>query len=282
MTAPEFAIWLRDSRRRPLVMGVLNVTPDSFSDGGQFASVEAAAEQARRMAADGADIIDIGGESTRPGAPRVSAERQIDRIIPVFRAIKGSLPCVLSVDTTLAEVAEAAMDHGAGMVNDISAGQESPLMLDRVARHGAAVVLMHMLGQPATMQQDPRYSDVVAEVTAFLADRLAAAIAAGVPRESVLLDPGIGFGKTADHNLVLLQKLGRFVDLNQPVVVGTSRKAFIGRITGESEPAQRDFGTAATVAWSVTNGASVVRVHDVGPMNKVVRVIRAIQAGRLA
>lgn len=281
MTPHEFEHWLMQENRRPLVMGVLNVTPDSFSDGGRFADLEAALAQAQAMCAAGADWIDIGGESTRPGARRVEAAEQLRRILPVFQAIKGRLPVVLSVDTTLAAVAEAALEAGASVINDISAAQEDAEMLKLAARRKAALILMHMQGQPATMQANPHYDDVVGQVQAFLARRLAAALEAGVEMQRVLLDPGIGFGKSADHNLLLLRELGQLTRLGRPLVLGTSRKAFIGRLTGEEEPAQRLFGTAATVAWSVANGAAVVRVHDVKPMAQVVKVIAAIQAGKV-
>ena len=260
-------------------MGVLNVTPDSFSDGGRFAAVEAAVAQAQRLADAGADLIDIGGESTRPGANRIEAAEQIRRIVPVLKAAAAGLPVVWSVDTRSAEVAAAAIDAGAGIVNDISAACDDPKMLPLVANRGLPVILMHMQGQPATMQVAPHYGNVVQEVNAFLAERLKAAASAGVPKDRVLLDPGIGFGKAVEHNLTLLRDMKRLTELGRPLVIGTSRKGFIGVIAGESEPAQRLFGTAATVAWSIANGAAIVRVHDVEPMIKVVRVIRAIVKG---
>ena len=282
MEPEHFRRWLaRDSaEREPLVMGVLNVTPDSFSDGGlSDAGVEAALAAAERMAADGADLIDVGGESTRPGSLPVDPAEQVRRVVPVIRAFRGRWPLVISIDTTRADVAAAALDAGADLVNDISAGRDDPAMLPLVAARGVPVILMHMQGTPATMQLSPTYSDVTAEVVAFLADRLAAAVAAGVAAGQVLLDPGIGFGKTAGHNLDLLRRLPSLARLGRPLVVGTSRKGFVGRITGEADPRQRVFGTAATVAWSVANGADIVRVHDVGPMKRVVRMTRAIVRG---
>jgi len=280
MTPAQFTEWLSSPSRRPLVMGVLNVTPDSFSDGGLFQAVDAAVAHAEMMAAEGADIIDIGGESTRPGACRVPASEQIRRIEPVFRALAGRLPVVLSVDTTRAEVAAVALDHGAHIVNDISAGRDDARMLPLVAARGCAVILMHMKGQPADMQIQPHYDDVVGEVKAFLLERAAAARGAGVLPERILIDPGIGFGKRLEDNLLLLRELRQLAGTGHPVVVGTSRKSFIGHITGETEPAERVFGTAASVAWTVAAGAAIVRVHDVGPMAKVVRVVHAIQLGR--
>jgi dihydropteroate synthase len=279
MNASDLASWLKSPQRRPLVMGVLNVTPDSFSDGGRFFGVEAAVEQARKMVEAGADLIDIGGESTKPGAAPVAAQEQIGRIIPVLKGVAGRLPVLFSVDTTKAAVARAALEHGAQIINDISAGRDDPEMLPLAASAGVPVVLMHMQGQPATMQVRPHYDDVVSEVSQFLRDRAAAAEAAGVAAGRILLDPGIGFGKTAEHNLTLLRDLGQFPQLGKPLVLGVSRKAFIGRITGESEPSQRVFGTAASVAWCVANGAAIVRVHDVEPMVKVVRTIQAIRNG---
>jgi len=267
-------------------MGVLNVTPDSFSDGGRFATPDRAIDHAREMAAAGADLIDVGGESTRPGSQPVPADEQIRRVAPVISELSAlagrrQFEAVLSIDTTRAAVAEAALDAGAHVVNDISGGRDDPTMLPLVARRRVPVVLMHMRGTPATMQIDPRYDDVVADVARFLRERLDAAVAAGVPEADILLDPGIGFGKTAAHNFELLRRLPEIAvaAVGRPLVVGVSRKGFIGRVSGEPDPANRVFGTAAAVAWSVAHGASVVRVHDVPAMAQVVRVIGAIQTG---
>jgi dihydropteroate synthase len=256
-------------------MGVLNVTPDSFSDGGQFATVDAAVAQAEAMVAAGADLIDVGGESTRPGSLPIAADEQIKRVVPVITHI-AHLPVTISIDTTRAAVAEAAMDAGAAVVNDISAGRADSELLPLVARRSAAVVLMHMQGTPLTMQDAPHYRDVVAETTRFLRERVAAAQAVGVELSRILLDPGIGFGKTMEHNLELLRRQREFLALGRPLVIGTSRKGFVGKITGEAEPSRRLFGTAASVALAVANGAAIVRVHDVGPMVQVVRMTRAI------
>jgi dihydropteroate synthase len=302
MTAADFRRWLATpavaiagpagprapasslNRRRTLLMGVLNVTPDSFSDGGRFATAERAIEHAREMALAGADLIDVGGESTRPGSQPVPSEEQIRRVVPVISELtgqggQGQFEAVISIDTTRAAVAEAALDAGAHVVNDISGGRDDPGMLPLVARRRVPVVLMHMRGTPATMQVDPRYDDVVGEVARFLRERLDAAVAAGVAEADVLLDPGIGFGKTAAHNFELLRRLPEIAAAaaGRPLVLGVSRKGFIGRISGEPDPANRLFGTAAAVAWSVAHGASVVRVHDVAAMAQVVRVIEAIQ-----
>ena len=275
MSPTEFSQWLSDPNRTALVMGVLNVTPDSFSDGGRFATVDAAVAQAEAMAAAGADMIDVGGESTRPGSLPVAPEEQVARVVPVIRRI-ANLPVTISIDTTRAAVADAALDAGAAVVNDISGGRDDAALLPLVARRGVSVILMHMQGTPLTMQDAPVYSDVVAETIAFLRERVAAAQAAGVELTKILLDPGIGFGKTQAHNLELLRRQREFLALGRPVVIGTSRKGFIGRITGEAEPARRLFGTAASVALAVANGAAIVRVHDVGPMVQVVRMTRAI------
>lgn len=278
MTSQDFKIWLLSTGRQPLVMGVLNVTPDSFSDGGRFADPGQAVNHARQMVADGADLIDIGGESTRPGAPRISADEQISRIVPVIRELRD-LPALLSVDTTRAEVIAAAIDAGAHLVNDISGGMDDPGMLPLVARLQVPIILMHMRGQPATMQQMTEYRDVVAEVRQHLADRRDAALAAGIQPHQILLDPGIGFAKGLKHNLTVLRHLKEMTDLGHPLVLGTSRKSFVGKITREDEPSHRLFGTAATVSWCVANGAGILRVHDVGPMSKVVRMTQAIQKG---
>lgn len=278
MTWQDFKLWLLSADRAPLVMGVLNVTPDSFSDGGRFADPTHAVDHARQMVSDGADLIDIGGESTRPGAPRISADEQIRRIIPVIRELRD-LPTLLSVDTTRAEVVAAAIDAGAHMVNDISGGLDDPGMLPLVASLHVPIVLMHMRGQPATMQKLMDYRDVVTEVRQHLAARRDAAVAAGIERHNILLDPGIGFAKGFEHNLTVLRRLQELTDLGHPLALGTSRKSFVGKITGEDEPSHRLFGTAATISWCVANGAAILRVHDVGPMSKVIRMTQAIRKG---
>jgi len=279
LTESQFQSWVNLSDRPPLVMGVLNVTPDSFSDGGKFASSEAAIEHARAMARDGAAILDIGGESTRPGSQAVEADEQIRRILPVIKAIAGRVDVMLSVDTTRAAVAEAALDAGCYLVNDISGGRDDEGMLPLVARRKAPIVLMHMQGTPATMQKAPVYTDVAGEVASFLRERVAAARALGIEAERILIDPGIGFGKTMGHNLELIRRLGELKAVGRPIVAGVSRKGFIGTITGEEVPANRLFGTAASVAWCIMQGASIVRVHDVRPMVQVVQMIRAIREG---
>jgi dihydropteroate synthase len=260
----------------PVVMGVLNATPDSFSDGGSFSDPGAAAARAEAMAAAGAGWIDIGGESTRPGSAPVPEAEQIRRVVPVIRTVRARVRVPVSIDTTRAAVADAAIDAGASMVNDISAGRDDAGLFDVVARRGVQLVLMHMLGTPATMQLDPRYGDVTAEVGQFLTGRLAAAISAGIDPARVWFDPGFGFGKSVGHNLELLRRLPEIVALGRPVLIGTSRKGFIGTVTGEKLPAGRLMGTAATVAWAVIHGAAAVRVHDVAEMSAVVRMVGAI------
>jgi dihydropteroate synthase len=276
MTAHDFNSWLINENRAPLVMGVLNVTPDSFSDGGRYSTHDAAIAHAEEMSDAGADMIDIGGESTRPGSDPVDDDEQIRRVIPVIANIAARLPVVLSIDTTRAKVAQAALDAGANLVNDISAGLDDSAMFSLVARRRVPIILMHMLGQPRTMQLAPSYDDVTAEVSGFLNERIIVAASAGIDLEKILIDPGIGFGKALHHNLELLRRIGELTVLGRPMVVGTSRKSFIGKITGETEPSHRLFGTAASISWCIANGAAIVRVHDVEPMTKVVKMIRAI------
>jgi dihydropteroate synthase len=270
------------------VMGVLNVTPDSFSDGGSFLDAEAAVARARELVAEGADILDVGGESTRPGAEPVSAEEELRRVLPALEGIAAEdLGAEVSIDTSKASVARAAIAAGATMVNDVSALRADPAMIEVVVDGAVDCCLMHMLGEPRTMQRPggaggPRYGDVVDDVKAFLAERMDFAVRAGVREERVLLDPGIGFGKTVAHNLELLDRLGELTALGRPVLVGTSRKSFIGRIVadaaGESEPApvaRRLPGTIATNVLALERGASVFRVHDVAAVRAALAVATA-------
>ena len=263
---------------RCLVMGVINVTPDSFSDGGRFLDPEAAVAHGVALAEEGADILDVGGESTRPGASYVDEATELARVLPVVEALAVKTDTPISIDTRKSAVARAALEAGASMVNDVSAGRDDPEMLATVAEHGAALVLMHMQGTPRTMQDNPCYGDVVEEVAAFLAERCAAAEAAGVRPESLVVDPGIGFGKRDEHNYALLASVARFTELGHPVLIGTSRKGFIGRALG-LPTGERAEGTAATVAWVVERGARIVRVHDVRPMARVVRMTEALIRG---
>jgi dihydropteroate synthase len=261
-------------------MGVINVTPDSFSDGGQFFEKDRAIEQALQLATDGADLIDIGGESTRPYSKGVSAEEEMSRVIPVIEGLKKELRIPISVDTLKAQVAREALRCGAAMVNDISALRSDPEMAAVVAAAGVPVVLMHMKGAPADMQVDPTYDDVASEIIAFLKKAMDQAVSRGVPRDRIIVDPGIGFGKTFDHNLEILKELGRFRCLDAPILVGSSRKAFIGRILDQKAHV-RDTGTMATVAAAVMNGAHIVRVHNVKQAVETVKVIDAIRRGKI-
>jgi dihydropteroate synthase len=263
------------SDRAPKVMGVVNVTPDSFSDGGRLGSPADALELARRLVAEGADLLDVGGESSRPGSDPVPLEEEIRRVIPAVEAFAHGLGVPVSVDTTKAEVARRALAAGASVINDITALGGDPDLARVVADSGAGVVLMHMRGVPKTMQADPRYDDVVAEVYEFLARRVEAAEAAGIPRERVAIDPGIGFGKTSEHNLDLLRNLGRFATLGCAVLVGTSRKGFLGTVTGRPVE-QRATASVVASLFAATRGADVVRVHDVGPMVDAVKVWKAL------
>jgi dihydropteroate synthase len=256
-------------------MGVVNVTPDSFSDGGRFLDPGAAVEHGRRLAAEGADVIDVGGESTRPGADPVPVDQELARVLPVVERLTASVDVPVSIDTRRGAVARAAIAEGAWVVNDVTGGRD-PELLAAVADSGAGLVLMHMLGEPATMQADPRYDDVVAEIREFLGKRLAAALEVGVAEEQVAVDPGLGFGKTLHHNLVLMRDIAAFGELGRPVLVGPSRKSFIGAVLDGAPVDERLEGTAGAVAWLAGRGAHVVRVHDVREMVRVVRVVDAI------
>lgn len=256
------------------LMGVVNVTPDSFSDGGLFADSETAIEHGRQLLAEGADILDVGGESTAPGAEPVTVEEELARVEPVVAALAAE-GATVSIDTSKAAVAAAALDAGAGIVNDVTALRGDPEMSALCAERGPTVVLMHMLGTPRTMQDDPRYREVVADLREFFEARLAAATAAGIDRERVWLDPGIGFGKTSAHNAALLRRLGELAALGRPLVVGTSRKSFIGRVDG-SPPEERLGGTIASSLLAAANGAAVLRVHDVAEMRQALRVADAV------
>ena len=262
---------------RPRVMGIVNVTPDSFSDGGRFLDPERAIAHGRRLVAQGADILDIGGESTRPGAQAVSAEDELGRVEPVVAGLAGTAP--VSIDTSKALVAAAALDRGAEIVNDVTALRADPDLAGLCAERGCTVVLMHMLGSPRTMQDDPRYEDVVDEVRRFLAGRVEAAVSAGVAEERIWVDPGIGFGKTVEHNLELLRRLGEIATLGRPVVIGSSRKRFLGEITGR-ELGERLGGTIASNVLALAAGADVFRVHDVAEAREALDAAEAILGRR--
>jgi dihydropteroate synthase len=261
---------------RAVVVGVLNATPDSFSDGGLFQEPGRAAAAAADMVAAGAGMLDLGAESTRPGAAPVPLEEELRRLLPVLRAVRAAVRVPLSVDTTKAAVARAALAEGADLVNDVSAGRRDPAMFSSCADAGVPIVLMHMQGTPATMQAEPRYADVVGEVACFLSERAEAARAAGIAAEDIVLDPGIGFGKTVVQNCQLLRRLDALVALGYPVLVGVSRKSFIGRLLDGRDVEGRLFGTAAAVALAMAGGAKLVRVHDVAAIHDVVVVAEAV------
>lgn len=264
------------SLERPLIMGILNVTPDSFSDGGCYATIEKAVERARQLEAEGADLLDIGGESTRPGAPLISAEHELSRVLPVIEALANRLTIPISIDTWKSSVAEACLSAGAEIINDISGLNFDPDLAAVVARHQAGLVVMHTRGTPQQMQQDTGYADLLGEVAASLLQSAATARAAGITQAQICLDPGIGFAKDLHGNLELLRRLPELAKLGYPLLVGTSRKAFIGRVLQREVAADRLFGTAATVAHAVTSGARIVRVHDVQAMRDVALMAHAI------
>jgi dihydropteroate synthase len=259
-----------------LIMGILNVTPDSFSDGGRFLDPVLAVDQAQKMIAEGTDIIDIGGESTRPGASYVSEEEEITRIRPIVEALGKCTDVPLSIDTQKASVAQVALDCGASIVNDVSALQDDCRMAQVVQESGAGVVLMHRQGSSATMQEAPQYKDVVGEVKSFLSKRVALARSMGISPDRIIIDPGIGFGKTCYHNLKILANIGEFLQLEQPLMIGLSRKAFIGELTGKPVT-EREMGNAAAIATAVWQGAHILRVHDVAAMKDAIQVAQALR-----
>ncbi len=266
-----------DLTGRPLVMGVLNVTPDSFSDAGEFFDTRTAIARAKAMIEEGADLLDVGGESTRPGSDPVPVREQIRRTQPVIAAVHEAFPKVpISIDARLREVAEAALDAGAEIINDVAALRDDPEMGRLAAEREVPVVLMHMLGRPKTMQKEPRYDDVIGDIAGFLRERIDAAIEAGIERGRILVDPGIGFGKTARHNLEIIQRWGELAELDAPLLIGPSRKRFIGHVLGIDDPHQRVIGTAAVLVAATLAGVHVVRVHDVREAVEATRMAHAI------
>jgi dihydropteroate synthase len=262
------------------VMGIVNVTPDSFSDGGMFDDADAAVKHGLQLLEEGADILDVGGESTRPGSDPVDEDKELARVLPVIEGLRREAPeAILSVDTRKAAVASEALAAGTDVVNDIGAGAD-PGMFGVVASAGAGMVLMHMQGEPRTMQSEPRYGDVVGEVRSFLADRLGGAVAAGIGRDHLCIDPGIGFGKDLEHNLALLRSIGSFRELGVPVLVGVSRKRFVGELSGADDSAQRLEGSVAAAVWCASQGVEMLRVHDVGSTVRALRVVDAIARER--
>lgn len=262
--------------KQTYLMGVLNITPDSFSDGGDYNNLEAAFQRASALVQAGADILDVGGQSTRPGAKQISPEAELERVIPIIQRIRKHLNVPISVDTTRAEIAQQAMWAGADWVNDISGGTFDAAMLTTVAELEVPIILMHIRGTPETMQQLTEYEDLVADIIAVLRERIAAAEQAGIARSRLLIDPGIGFGKTAEQNLELLRQLDQFQSLGVPILVGTSRKSFIGKILNQDDPKQRVWGTASTCCAAIAKGADLLRVHDLPQMWEVSRVADAI------
>jgi dihydropteroate synthase len=265
--------------QRTHVMGSLNVTPDSFSDGGLFFDRDRAIERGVAMAREGADIVDIGGESTRPYSQRISAQEELDRVIPVIEVLKKEVDVPISIDTIKAKVAEEALRAGASMVNDVSALRFDPEMIRVVAEAGVPVILMHMKGMPDYMQDHPAYDDVLAEIVVFLRNALERARQGGIRKDLTIVDPGIGFGKTFDHNLEIIKELEKLNCLERPILIGTSRKAFIGHIL-KRDVTERETGTMATLAAAVMNGAHIVRAHDVKKAVETVRIIDAVKRGR--
>jgi dihydropteroate synthase len=264
---------------RTYLMGIINVTPDSFSDGGEFNSVEAAVKQAEKAIVNGVDILDIGGQSTRPNAEKVAFEEELNRVIPVIEAIRKKTNIPISIDTTVAEVAAAAIEVGADIVNDISGATFDDNMLATVAKLDAPIVLMHSRGTPKTMQQFTKYQDLVGEIYQFLEQRIKAAISAGINSEKIIIDLGIGFAKTYQQNIDLLKNIAQFKSLDTPILIGTSRKSFIGQIINKTNPKERIWGTAATCCVAIANGTDILRVHDIAEMYDVCRTADVLWRG---
>jgi len=268
-----------DFSQRTYIMGILNITPDSFSDGGLFFDKSAAVEQALRMQADGADIIDIGGESTRPGAEKISVKEEIKRVVPVIKSIAHRVNVPISIDTYKSAVAEAALKAGASMVNDISGLRFDPKMPKVVAKHKVPVVIMHIKGTPVNMQKNPSYKSLITEITDYLYGGIVIAREAGIPDDMIILDPGIGFGKTVAHNLEIIKRLNEFAGFEKPILLGHSRKSFIGKILGDLSVSERLEGTAAAASIGIFNGANIIRVHDVAEMSRVAKIADRIKRG---
>ena len=275
----KFNNHLFDFSRRTYVMGILNVTPDSFSDGGRFFDKERAVEQALRMQEEGADIIDIGGESTRPGAEKISVRKEISRVVPVIQALSDKVRIPISIDTYKSDVAEEAVSAGASMINDISGLRFDPRMPRVAARHQVPVVIMHIKGTPRNMQKNPSYQSLIPEIADYLRKSIEVARGAGIADDKIIIDPGIGFGKTLEHNIEIIRKLDKFSGLERPILVGPSRKSFIGKILGDLSVTERVEGTAAAVAICIFNGANIIRVHDVKEMTRVAKVADRIKKG---
>ena len=272
--------WAMHFEARPHIMGIVNVTPDSFSDGGHYFSPESAVEQGLRLVEQGADMVDVGGESTRPGSDPVSVEEELARVLPVIEALARKIRVPISIDTCKSTVAQRALEVGASMINDVSAGRFDPVILTVAARAGVPLIMMHMKGRPKDMQVNPVYTDLMGEIKAFLADANQRALEAGVQPDRIVLDPGIGFGKTFNHNLMVINRLRELTDLGRPLLVGPSRKAFLGHILGGVGPERRETATAAAVALAAYNGAHILRVHDVGMARETLAVVGAVMHER--
>ncbi|ACK66367.1 dihydropteroate synthase [Rippkaea orientalis PCC 8801] len=276
MTALKLGKYYFNWGQKTYIMGIINVTPDSFSDGGQFNTLETALTQARNLIKSGADILDIGGQSTRPGSQQIPLEEELNRVIPIIKALRQETTIPISIDTTRSSVAEAAVEAGADLINDISGGTFDPEMFPVVARLGVPIVIMHIRGTPQTMQQLTDYGDIIQDISQWLEKQLNLAMKAGIKRSHLIIDPGIGFAKTYQQNLELLRRLGEFRRLGCPMLVGVSRKSFIGHILQENDPKQRIWGTAAACCSAIAQKADVLRVHDVAQMVDVCRVADAI------
>lgn len=269
--------WSLDLDAQPRIMGVINVTPDSFSDGGDFFSPATAIDQGKALVLAGADMLDIGGESTRPGSKATDANEEIGRVVPVIEALARQVQVPICVDTNKAAVAEKALESGASMINDVSAGRFDPDILRVAADADVPLILMHMKGKPRTMQEKPVYNDLLGEIKSFLADAANRAEAVGVAADKIIIDPGIGFGKTFDHNLILINRLEEFAELNMPLLIGASRKAFLGEIIGGAPAKELDIATTAITALSIYKGAHIVRVHDAALARQTRAVVTAVK-----
>lgn len=270
---------IKDLGQRPLIMGILNVTPDSFSDGGKFFAPDKAVEHTLRLASEGADIIDIGGESSRPGSESISAEEEIRRVMPVIEKLKGNLEIPISIDTTKSEVARRALEAGASIVNDISAMSFDEKIVEVAVKHKAYLILMHKRGTPKEMQQDTQYNDLIGKIHSYLETTTDKAVKAGIAKDKLIIDPGIGFGKSAEGNFTILKNLHRFLDLDYPLLVGASRKAFIGK---ELDMQDRLQGSIAAACYAVLNGADIIRVHDVAETKRAISIIEKISGANQA
>jgi dihydropteroate synthase len=275
----NFHSFTLDFSKKTYIMGILNITTDSFYDGGKYISVDKAVKHALKMVDEGADIIDIGGESTRPGAEPISVDEELKRVIPVIEILSKKLSIPISIDTYKAKVAEEAINAGATIINDISGLRFDPLMPEVASKYKVPVIIMHIKGTPKDMQKNPQYDALIPEITEYLRGSIVLAKQAGVEENMIIIDPGIGFGKLLEHNLQIIKNLKEFTQLGKPILIGVSRKSFIGKILNDASPSERLEGTASSVAISVINGANIVRVHDVGFMSKVVKVADAIKFG---